>query len=493
LLPFLLFLVLVWGVAGGDVVLLPVAVGVGSLIVQTHLSYVVLVPGLLLSSLAALILVRRRTGAPVEAGSRPPMPLRRGLVVAGVVGLVLWAQPLAEQVTGPGEGNLTRLATTRGGDDERAGPMLGSRLVAGVHAVPPLWFRPSYGGTYSVPLERPDPSEAEASASGLPSPRVAATGLVGLGVALAAAGVLSWRRRRRVAAMALAVTLALEGLVLLTAAIQPFNPVLGLAGHQVAWLWPAGAFALSAVLGGLIRSPRVAVVGGAVAVGVFAILALPTENARVGPRRYDDSIPSMRALGEQLDVLAGGTYLLDLRNLYFGEPYSTSTMLELVRRGSDFRVAEEGLVRQAGEGRRFDGDADGRLYLEIGARARSAPPSGGERIAFVEGLDGLNRAALADARAEVLRIVASDGVRLSTEGAAALRRGDLPVLADVGPRASEALMASGELGVLVRSGYVDRAQAAGILTRWADLQHRDDTLTVALFLAPLADPPPPSA
>jgi hypothetical protein len=44
LLPFLLFLFLVWSLTDGDLLALPFAAAAGSLVVQTHLSYVLLVP-----------------------------------------------------------------------------------------------------------------------------------------------------------------------------------------------------------------------------------------------------------------------------------------------------------------------------------------------------------------------------------------------------------------------------------------------------------------
>jgi hypothetical protein len=46
LLPFLCFMVLCWSVACGDLVALPLAVVAGSLVLQTHLSYGILVPAL---------------------------------------------------------------------------------------------------------------------------------------------------------------------------------------------------------------------------------------------------------------------------------------------------------------------------------------------------------------------------------------------------------------------------------------------------------------
>ena len=484
LVPFLLFLVLVWGVCCGDLALLPGAVAVGSLLVQTHLSYAFLVPGLLAWS--ALVVGARWVWRRRMARPNPPTQIRRWVLVAILAGTVLWSQPLVEQLTGPGEGNLTRLTSTRGGDEDRAGLKLASRLVAGVEALPPFWLRPSYGGTYGVPLEARDPSPAEASASGLPSPTAAAAGLAGLGGLVLLAGGVSWRTRRRAPVVAAAVSVVLGGLVLLSAAVQPFNPVLGLAGHQLAWLWPAGAFvALSAAVG-LLRADRVAIgVGLAVSV-VFAGLALPASNARVGPRIYDAAAPSMEALGQQLASLTGGPYLVDVSNLYFGEPYSTPTMLELQRHGVGFLVDEEGLVRQLGEARRFKGEADGRFYLEIGEEARKAPPTGHRRVALAEGLTDAERSELDALTREVAAAVTARGVELSLDGAAALARGRLPVLAAAGD-----LVRSRELVDMVRSGFIDLDQAgAARLQRWADLQHRDDTLTVAAFVGPLDEPIP---
>src|SRR5207342_2557220 len=60
LLPFLLFLVLVWSMTCGDLLALPLAVGVGSLVVQTHLSYVLLVPLLGAWGVLGLVFTARR-------------------------------------------------------------------------------------------------------------------------------------------------------------------------------------------------------------------------------------------------------------------------------------------------------------------------------------------------------------------------------------------------------------------------------------------------
>ena len=72
---FALFLVLVWGLVCEHLALLPLAVAVGSHCVQTHISYTVLVAGLLGSVLvlAGMVVVAHRSSeraspAPLAAG-----------------------------------------------------------------------------------------------------------------------------------------------------------------------------------------------------------------------------------------------------------------------------------------------------------------------------------------------------------------------------------------------------------------------------------------
>src|SRR5205807_1091299 len=87
-LPFLFFVLLVWSVACGDHPTLPWAAGVGSFIVQTHVSYAPLVGGLLVVALLVVVLGRARTG------------LGRWLALAGEDPLVPSVPPLTPQATG---------------------------------------------------------------------------------------------------------------------------------------------------------------------------------------------------------------------------------------------------------------------------------------------------------------------------------------------------------------------------------------------------------
>ena len=104
-LPFFCFLVLMWAVWCGHAGALPWAVLVGSLCVQAHLSYLFLVPALLAGGVVALI---------VRDGRQTWSRHRRPLVIAVAVGVVAWAQPLWEQFTSSGEGNLSRLLDSSG-------------------------------------------------------------------------------------------------------------------------------------------------------------------------------------------------------------------------------------------------------------------------------------------------------------------------------------------------------------------------------------------
>jgi hypothetical protein len=402
--------------------------------------------------------------------------------------MVLWSQPLVEQLTGPGKGNLARLATARGGQEARAGAVLAVRLVAGVEVSPPFWLRPSYGDTYRVPIPRPHPTPAEATASHLPATVPAIAGLALLGSLLA---VAAWRtyRSRRDAAWGIGVCLVLLGMVTVSAAIQPFNPVLGLGDHQVAWLWPTGAFLALALVTAAAARERWSWRFGVLATVALAVLALPTHNARIGPRLYDDAAPTMERIGVQLGELRPGPYLLETDNLYFGEPYSTATMLELQRHGIDFVVSEEGLVRQVGERRRFNGSAVGRLHLEIGEVARETPRAGERRVAFVRGLSDAEADELDALTRKIERAIARAGLDLSAAGSTALDAGQLPVLQASGSFAALELIRSRELVRIVQSGYLDAEQPLmRSLLRWTDLQHRDDSLTVGVFLGPLPEP-----
>jgi hypothetical protein len=99
---FALFIILVWGLVCEHLALLPIAVAVGSHCVQTHISYTVLVAGLLGGALAWLAWLRWRTD---RLDDRHPL---RWLLIATTTMIIAWLPPVIEQLR-PGTGNLRKL------------------------------------------------------------------------------------------------------------------------------------------------------------------------------------------------------------------------------------------------------------------------------------------------------------------------------------------------------------------------------------------------
>jgi hypothetical protein len=500
LLPFLSFLMLVWSVACGDVLALPFAAGVGSLVVQTHLSYVILVAVLGTWAVVGLVLELRHRRRE-DPGAWPG--LRRRTVwagaVAGVVFVACWAQPLVEQFTSDGEGNLARLARNAGDRAvQTTGYRLGTQLVATVVTLPPWWFRSSFGDAYL-------PSGSAPSAGFVAS---ADADVASLGLAVASmmllAAVLAWcawdarRRRDRVAgrAIATAAVALLAGLA--TAGRMPVG-VLGVAPHQFRWLWPLGAFSVFAVGATLAR--RRGPVGSARLVGVLALatavvaaLNLPSNNQRVGPSSTDWAIRPARELGDQMGVLeAEGTLLFDVRDIKVFDPYTAAVMAELQRRGISFVVDDPIMVRQLGPARRFTGsNAETVLALKTGEAARARLP-GARRIAMREGLAPPEQRELSRLTEQIVEYLRRHRPpRLDERGRTALEDGAFPTMrrylsGEVDP---EALVESRDLAAMVRAGLVVLDDPwARRFERYADLQTRSDDETVALFVRPLGDEP----
>jgi hypothetical protein len=118
----------------------------GGYALQTHLSYSLLVPGLpgfaLVADAASSVRQRRRDAAGWrQARGRT---LRR-LAIGAATGLVVWAQPLVEQLAGDrdGEGNLAALVRSRSAPAPTPTPGDSVRVLGGTVAVPPAWPPPS--------------------------------------------------------------------------------------------------------------------------------------------------------------------------------------------------------------------------------------------------------------------------------------------------------------------------------------------------------------
>ena len=401
-LPFWLFLCCIWAVAADIVVVLPLTVGVGTFVMQTHLGYLFIVP-ILFTFAFASVLLRRRT---LELGRFDD--LRRPVMLSLVVAVVLWAQPLWEQLFAPGRGNIGRIivAGTVGGDDfepvesSATGLTIGLRMLGSVWALPPWWGRPGFDSAIPPSTWVDGPDGQVLSAPGLRSLVAAVVGLLVVATVVA----LAWRHARRQGERLLEagfVTLAVAASVaVVTVIITPVD-ILGLSPHKVRWLWVIGAFAtyllimvVIAGLGGRNRSRALAVLGG---LGVVLVVAtVPTHANDSGPLSLRATYPSVVELRDQLGEFATGetapaAVRFDIEGIGFAEPYTTPVIAELLRNGIELFVDHPAMSRQVGPGRLVaavggDADADALplVYVRAGQEALEIP-AGAERIAFHDG------------------------------------------------------------------------------------------------------------
>jgi hypothetical protein len=393
LLPFLAFLVLAWALAAGHAGALPWAAGLASLILQTHLSYAVIVPALAVVGVGTLVALEVRANGGEAAWAH----LRRPLLVAVVVFAVAWAQPVVDQVAG--EGNLGKVVTTGAGDGEVAGPRFAGSVLASVGAVPGGWGPGGFEGLV-VDLDAPRAEGTPPPLGGLTDLGSAAPWVVLAGALAGVAAWAAWRERSRPWVSALAV--AAVGLLatFVTVALLPLNEAFGIGAHQIRPVWPVVLFTTAVVVTILLRLlPRSEATVPLLAV-VLALLALPAHNPRTGPSADGYAMPIVRDLVAQMDEIDGsGLVYVDLTRLRFAEPYSTPVLLELQRRGVEF-VADEEPAAQLGPSRVLDADDPVEVEMRIvEGGAAMAPEPGWDRIAYVAGLDDAETAELAELEA----------------------------------------------------------------------------------------------
>lgn len=269
-----LFLIAVWSVLCDDLVAFPVAVFAGSFCMETHISYLGLVGGMSVVLLAGLALAgHRRRG---DAVGRRQL-LRWGL--GGIVlGLVLWAPPVIEQLTtSPGNATVIYRHFTHP-PEAAAGLSKGVELLL-VPLNPWWWIR----GHQAV------------LGSTVP-------GLAMLAV-LAFTAVLSWRWRHP-ALIRLHLVVAVGLALGLISAAKIFGPVYS---YLLLWAWGVGALLF-------------------VAAGWTAAVAL---GRRLQGERRDRTRLATTAALAALTVLVAGAFTVSASSTKF-RAQQQSTILRLV-------------------------------------------------------------------------------------------------------------------------------------------------------------------
>ncbi|MEY2453572.1 MAG: hypothetical protein QOD92_3146 [Acidimicrobiaceae bacterium] len=115
LLPFFLMIVLVWSTLCDDLIALPLAVVLGSYLIQTHVGYLPMAAGLIAVGFTVAVARawRAYTSADDVQSMQDDAPASRRvlwLAVAALVGLNLWLPPVVQQFTGD-DPNLSALVS----------------------------------------------------------------------------------------------------------------------------------------------------------------------------------------------------------------------------------------------------------------------------------------------------------------------------------------------------------------------------------------------
>ncbi|MDW3213103.1 MAG: hypothetical protein R8G01_03840 [Ilumatobacteraceae bacterium] len=356
LLPFVCLLLLTVGLVDRCWSLAPAWLGVASLVVQTHIGYVyvTVVLGLLVGAVGVVAW---------RSSDTPPLEVFRHRITftGGAVLALAWVQPLIEQVAGAGRGNLARLASNAGGGDVTIGAATAVKLVARVVALPPWWSRPGFEDSVrSTPLT-----------DTIDGPRLFVPGLPAGPVAVFAVGVLlavlaalvRLTRERRLSTVAAAALVALVGVAtaVVTLGVQTVS-VVGLGSHHVRWLWALSLFVQFVVVWAAVElwgtglAARTVDTGVGVVVGLFVVANLGVTAHALGPTADRAAADTLERTFEDLEAFdPGGAVLYDMAGVRPFEPWSSAVQMRLRELGIDFRVADEGMVRQLGNGRRADG------------------------------------------------------------------------------------------------------------------------------------------
>ncbi len=463
LLPFCLVVVLTIAVASGDTRLLPVWVGVASLVVQTHVAYVYVIAAL---GVVVTVAIVRRTLH--QRGDESWSRLGRRLVATRtflwtvVVTVAAWVQPLWEQCFGRGEGNLQRLATHAGEGDLTVGAGASVKIVAAVTSLPPFWTRFGYVDSVISTELTQTPDGPRLFIPGLPGP---VTAVLSLALVMAVLGVLVAVLRRpqqRLARWAAVVSIVMIVVAVAGLAIQAVT-VTGLKNHQVRWLFALSVIVHVTIAWGVVewaserwpealRWRRWLDVAILVAIAVMTLANLPYYAHDLGPTADRAAADTLHRTFDDLSGFEPDQPVVyDVDNIRVFEPYSSAVMMRLRELGIEFRFEDEVMVRQFGEGRRGDGEepthvrqyerSDALLYGGEGCVVSLRSAVSPEQEALVDSVIDAAVADLASGGREVNVEGLPDEVRLLTESAVAGNHDDafrvvaqalLPVLVNEG-------------------------------------------------------------
>ncbi len=185
-------------------------------------------------------------------------------------------------------------------------------------------------------------------------------------------------RRRQRYVQASACLIALAAVVGSCLAVSQLTVgLVGFSSHHVRFLWPMAAFVhvvlawvLVDLFGERLRISRFIPWTLTAVTVVFAFATTPYYAQPAGPVAFYSAMPTLRRVLPELERLRDvQPVMFDVSNLQVFEPYSATVMMQLRDLGIEFRVEDEGMVRQLGENRRADGSEQARIFQLQGAAA----------------------------------------------------------------------------------------------------------------------------
>ena len=435
-IAFFVYTLLIWSVAERDWTMLPWAVGAGSFVVQCHFGYAPLVLGL--AGVAAVLAWRRRSAGPSAEDERPsPSGLRRPVVYAGLVAVVLWLPPVIQQFTGH-PGNLGDLVNAvRDPNGHPAGLANGFGLMGTELDVPgPLFHGNDRGFMQVVP----------------PGSTTRALFLV------ATAALLGWWAHRRGgdSAARLAV-LAVSGAGL---GVLAASRITGwVAPYLLRWSWIVALLLYVSCawsLWAIVRRIDVVAVGFMAVLGAFAILVtvmnVGTAVATDTPFPEDSRIVERLASQTMRRIDRGDRYLVRWVERDFLKGIGAGMLLELHDRGLDVRVPKRFAHSFAHRYGGSETTTDATIRIVGAAGETPALPGPGEvEVASVDPLTAREKARVHDLRALV------DAAISGPCG----QKGSFRCAARVLESSKELTAAANELGVLAQRGDSYRVFVAG--------------------------------
>jgi hypothetical protein len=382
LLPFLLLLVLMVGCTAGRWACIPWAVFVGSVLIETHISYAYVLSALVIAALGISWWFHR----PVDRSALRGALTSRTAAITVIVLIVCWTQTLYEQFFGEGRGNLTRLASNAGGGDVTLGLTDATKITSAIIALPPWWMRSGYSTTVPITQVTQTADGYRLSLTELPGIAISVLALVAI-VALLVALTVAANRRGLLAATCAGALCVVSVPITVVALSKLTIGTVGFSSHHVRWVWPLSVFITFSIVWIATEiwaarrtdaEPEAATEQSTawfdrISIGLIVVLSvanLAYLERPDGPVAAYDTMPAMRRALPQLGMLADhDPVVYDVSNLRVFEPYSSTMMMRMQELGIEFRVTDEGLVRQLGPSRRADGTETTRVFQLQGVQA----------------------------------------------------------------------------------------------------------------------------